>query len=317
MDEIQSSTLDKTQYFHVGTLKFCLMSLCTLGIYNIYWSYKNWSFVKQRDGSDILPFWRGIFAPLWYFSLLTDISEHSNSKINFSGVVKGVLVTVYFLLNALWRLPDPYWLFGCLAFIPILPAVIAIDNLNGSQLIQGQSRSHSIGNFATYLIGGACLTFLVLSSFNYFPSTTVVDGSRLSESDLVFLKEEGLIEDNERILYFYSNGILSIKDDGQFISDGYVVSYYRNPEDGELYGGNVAYENIEDVSVEWSSSFLDDTIVRVTDIDNNEFELWVSSEAERDKIFVDELMMRWKTARGNVVRKPNQSIQADQPSAGL
>jgi len=61
-----------------------------------------------------------------------------------------------------------------------------------------------------------------------------------------------LINDDEQILYFYSDGWFSIKDDGQFISDRYVVSYYNNPEDGELYGGYAAYEEIEELSVEWS-----------------------------------------------------------------
>lgn len=299
MDEIHSGTLDKPQYFHVGKLKFCLMSLCTFGIYEIYWSYKNWCFVKERDGSDLLPFWRSIFAPLWYYSLLGNLSEHSNSRVNFSGVWRGILAAAYFLLGALWKLPEPYWLVCYLSFIPILPAVTAIENLNGPQLIQEERSSHSIGNFAVYLIGGALFALLVLSSFNYLPSSEVVGGSRMSKNHLMFLAEEGLIDDNERILYFYSNGIISIKDDGQFISDGYVVSYFRNPEDGKLYGGNSAYGDIEDVSVEWSNSFLDNTVVRVTDIDNNEFELWLSSAAERDKLFVDELMRRWKNARSS------------------
>ena len=32
------------------------------GIYNIYWSYKNWQRIKSRSREDISPFWRAFFA---------------------------------------------------------------------------------------------------------------------------------------------------------------------------------------------------------------------------------------------------------------
>jgi len=295
MDNIQHPGPDQPQYFQVSSLKFILMSACSFGLYEIYWTYKNWQFIKQRDQSKIWPFWRAVFAPIWYYSLLDDLAKHSGSESISSGTVKASLAVMYFLLSAAWKLPDPYWLIMYLTVIPVLPAVRVITRLNSSRSIRQRSASHSVANFATYFLGGPIFIFLVLSSINYLPSTMVTDGSLLWNKDYNFLKAEGLLGQGDRILYFYSSGLLSIQDDGQFITETNVISYYRDLEDSELYVGKLLYEEIEDVSVVWAETFLDDTVVTITDFDENQFELWISSESGGDKIFVDELMKRWKS----------------------
>lgn len=47
--------------FPVSPLKLVVMSTVTLGIYEIYWFYKNWKLVKQQTDRDIMPFWRAFF----------------------------------------------------------------------------------------------------------------------------------------------------------------------------------------------------------------------------------------------------------------
>lgn len=308
MEETTSDTVSEPQYFQVDKLKFCLMSICTFGLYEIYWSYRNWRFVKERDESEISVFWRTAFAALWYHALLRDISENSNSRVHFSGVAKVVWAGAYLIISAQWNQIDPYWLVSFLTFIPILPAIGAIEALNGPAQPSPRRNTHSAGNFAIYLFGGALFLETVLSSFNYIPSTQVVDGSRLWTHDVAFLVEEGLIEEDERILYFYSDGYLSIEDDGQLISEDYVVSYSRDPSNGELIGLRASYAEIMDVSVAWSESFFDITVITVTLDNSDEYELWLSAEEERDKVFVDELTKRWKAARDAYPPGPDELI---------
>lgn len=38
----------KAQPFVTSTTKFIAMSLCTFGVYELYWSYKNWRYVKDH-----------------------------------------------------------------------------------------------------------------------------------------------------------------------------------------------------------------------------------------------------------------------------
>jgi len=46
-------SLPVVAYHHVAPLKFAILSVATLGVYELFWFYKNWKFVRQRDQSRI------------------------------------------------------------------------------------------------------------------------------------------------------------------------------------------------------------------------------------------------------------------------
>jgi len=50
-DEVTSTA--SLKFFTTSTLKFVVMSICTFGLYELYWFYKNWVQVKARDGTSI------------------------------------------------------------------------------------------------------------------------------------------------------------------------------------------------------------------------------------------------------------------------
>lgn len=52
--------------------KFILLSFTTYGLYELFWFYKNWKFLKEKDKLSISPFWRTVFAPIF----ATSITEH-------------------------------------------------------------------------------------------------------------------------------------------------------------------------------------------------------------------------------------------------
>lgn len=283
------------KYFPVSLLKFSLMSICTLGLYQIYWSYKNWRFIKDRDRSKISPVWRSFFHPLWYFSLLKDIDGDGGSGVIGSDFYKALLAVILIVLSALWRLPDPYWLVSAFTFVLMLPAVSAISEINRAGSNQAAKSSHRPLNFVAYLIGGSVVLFAVFSSIGFFPSTMVMPGSALWERDLQYLRTQEILGKGEEILFFYSLGVWSIREDGQFISNEYVTSYQIDTEDDSLYTFFSAYEDIEEIDVQWSDSWLEDTVVTITDSDGNEFGVWISAESGGDKKFVKEMKRLWKS----------------------
>ena len=129
-----NSTIKSQGYFIVGVTKFVLMDLCTFGIYERYWMYKNWKYIKAREQSDIMPFWRTVFAPLWLFSLGSKIQKDCNEfsvESEFDYIIIGIF---YLILSNLWRLPDPYWLICFLSFFPLLSlqsAAFKVNQLRG------------------------------------------------------------------------------------------------------------------------------------------------------------------------------------------
>jgi hypothetical protein len=153
-------------YFTVGAVKFSLMSLTTFGVYELYWFYRNWRIIRDRDQSQISPFWRAFFAPLWTFSMGSHFTEEAKDK-NLSLTLPVVALGVtYLLMSALWRLPDPYWLVSFLTFIPLLPFDFAARRLNG----EGQLADPTFGRFSSWniawlIVGSILLVLGIVGTF--------------------------------------------------------------------------------------------------------------------------------------------------------
>ena len=67
-------------FFPVPTHKFVVLSICTLGIYELYWAYKNWQRIRLASGETLDPFWRAFFAPFWGFSLFRRVRDRVTSE---------------------------------------------------------------------------------------------------------------------------------------------------------------------------------------------------------------------------------------------
>ena len=286
----EGQNLAQPAYYWVSPIKFSLMSIVTFTIYDIYWGYKCWKYVKSRDpASHYWPFLTALFLPLSFYWLATDISRNEIEKPLSSRTYRIFLASSLFVINfSAWSLTQYWFIALFLFFIPILPAVSAIDRINNNRSTVSQ-RIHKWYHYALYAIVLPLLTVTILGEINYLPSTAVVEGTKLWNKDIEYLQRENILAEEEQILFFYSGGIFSISDDGQFLSQAYVTSYERDPEDDTLYVGYIAYEDIENVDVTWSESFLEDTVVTVTNQEDEDLILYLSAEGGGDHAFVDEL----------------------------
>ena len=67
-------------YFGVPMAYLTALCLLTLGIYQIYWFYKNWAAVKKAKGiRGIYPFWRALFSALFCWSLFKRIRNEAGT----------------------------------------------------------------------------------------------------------------------------------------------------------------------------------------------------------------------------------------------
>lgn len=280
------------QYFPVSRLKFICMAVLTFGIYEIYWFYRNWAFVRDRDRVRIRPFWRAVCGPLWLQALIGDINERSGADVITKGQAVGLFLA-YIVLSCLWPLPDPYWLVSSLSFLPLLPVVSQIAFLNREcpRALRENSR-WGPRNWALTATAGPLVLFVLISTLNVIPSTQVVSGSKMWQRDVEFLRGTGLLEDNEEILYFYSQDRFDMKKDGNLLTDRKAVSYWKDSETDELLAEVARYEEIESVDTAYPESLLDDTVITVNRYDGSSFILVVSAEDGRDRLFVDELQSR-------------------------
>ena len=174
-----SSNQPVARYFPVAPAKFVVLSLLTFGIYDIYWFYKNWHYVRERDDSSIWPVWRALFGPLWCYFLIRDVrtnhAEKSESLIAFGAL----LAIAYLLLIATRGLPDPFWVSSFLAFVVLFPIVLAIKRVNGPTATYQRNSRFRVRHFVLVPIATPLFVLAAAPPFNLTPHSTIVDGSRV------------------------------------------------------------------------------------------------------------------------------------------
>lgn len=73
----QEKTTKSHALYIVSPTKFSLLFLSTLGIYELYWQYRNWHGLKQNRGLNVIPALRALFSLFFFGSLL----KHANNEL--------------------------------------------------------------------------------------------------------------------------------------------------------------------------------------------------------------------------------------------
>ena len=135
------SEWQKDQLFYpVALPKFIILSAVSIGIYNYFWAYKNWRWIRDIDNEHNTPIIRGWFMPFTNFALLPQLTSRDDSNEGYSWygpAIGGLIALVFFGLKIGAHIGDridsaPLWLsgLGLLAFIVLIPAVMQINRLN-------------------------------------------------------------------------------------------------------------------------------------------------------------------------------------------
>ena len=113
-------SLQNPVFFSISAGKLAILSICSFGIYEIYWFYKNWRLERKRTHEAIMPFWRALFGVLFCYSLFRRIRDYAITIKLVPNFNAGWRAAFFILLSILWRLPDPFWLISTLTFLPLL-----------------------------------------------------------------------------------------------------------------------------------------------------------------------------------------------------
>ncbi len=282
-------------FFHVATWKFIVLSIVTFGIYELYWFYQNWRFIQERDRSAIRPFWRMVFSPIWCFSLCKDVNAHGGSIS--TGAAIGVAAG-YFIISAFARLPDPWWLTGLLSFLPLLLVVAQINALNQARGARAEYHSRfKAAHVAISVFGALLLGMVIYSAFAGLPATLVMTGDQIPAKDVQFLHQKKIVSDQEQILFFYSAGVFSVKEDGSLLTDQRVISYTQVPETEDILAKSARFADIEDIRIERARSSFEDTKLTIVTQNGPEFDLVLPYDGKGDELFVSKLMTLWQAAK--------------------
>ena len=158
-----------------------------------------------------------------------------------------------------------------------------------------------MGVLSALLCALAALVFLLFAAFGvalelgYFPDTAAVAGEDLPDRVVAMLREEGVLEPEEQVLYYDSGGLLDYMEDGNLCTDRRVISYWT--EEGELYVEAAAYADIVDLEVEPAEGWMFDATFRVELANGDEITLFVAGEDDGDAAFEAALRRAWGRGR--------------------
>lgn len=165
------------EYFSIPPKRLALFSILTLGVYEIYWFYKNWQAVKKFERQKISPLGRAFFVVFYCNSLFKKILKSAKSHGYQGSYSPGWLATVYILLlfvgNGLSKVESSdvglnlVWLVVAISsFIPLLFVQKAI-NFNNEK-IKGDAdlkRGFSGGEVILIIVGLIWFFFTLWGSF--------------------------------------------------------------------------------------------------------------------------------------------------------
>ncbi|MEO0825917.1 MAG: hypothetical protein AAFY67_09675 [Cyanobacteria bacterium J06642_9] len=96
----QQDQSNEPLFLHISSTRLIFLSIASFGAYEAYWIYKNWQYIKKRDGLSIRPFWRGFFGVLFCHSLLRRIYGDQEARsikqptFSASGLATGWIILV-------------------------------------------------------------------------------------------------------------------------------------------------------------------------------------------------------------------------------
>ncbi len=130
----------------------------------------------------------------------------------------------------------------------------------------------------------------VLIETGVFPYSQVVAGDKLPEHQIQTLVEHAILDKDDEIEFFYSEGVYSVALGGQFLTPSKLVIYEEL--DGELSVFDIPCPQIDSVELVVQGGFFEDSLYRVNGKPNSDwthFFLYLSVENGGDQLFIDRL----------------------------
>jgi transglutaminase-like putative cysteine protease len=290
----------ETIYFPVALPKFALMWICTFGTYGFYWFYRNWLYVKRRDGSSIMPALRALFCPFWYYplyaELLRDNARRDPGRRHLPPAPAGIALALAFCVLVIGPALAGYAILsivaGMLLALP-LANYIHFANRDTPAALRHNSRLR-LAHAALFVLCAPPALFLLGAETGFLPGARVVAGDTLMNHNLKFLQRRGVIHPGDEIRYFYSDALLNFRTDGNGFSDRHVFAYWQ--DDGQFFLESANFDEIRDIKVVWGH-WNSDTVIEVIRRDGSRFALYAAAFGGLDKPFVEALLERWRQQR--------------------
>jgi hypothetical protein len=152
-------------WWPVGTTKFVVMTLGTLGIYHLYWIYGNWRLMRARERAPLSPMWRTFFAFVTVYRMFERGAESAAAagvRVRWSPVG---LAVAYFVANLALVVGIPPWLAGPVLLLAVLPVQMTMARVNAVVAPDAPRNDRITPTDLALLAGGAALTAMLYTEW--------------------------------------------------------------------------------------------------------------------------------------------------------
>jgi hypothetical protein len=175
--ELQRATSTAPIYFPVSLAKLAIMSIVTFGMYQPFWLFSQWYYIREREHRDLSLILRVFFAIFFCYPLFRRIRNTAQSEGIAPSFVAGPLAAGWVLFT-LFRLgPSPFDLlfsvFSVLFLLPLQRTVNAINEAADPE--HGRNDRFTGWNKAAIVIGGLLWLCLLVAVF-FLPPEPVMQG---------------------------------------------------------------------------------------------------------------------------------------------
>ena len=87
-------------FLHIGIANLFLMELLSGGFFQVYWCYRNWRYLRDRDREPMTPFWRACLNVFWMHALFRRIRRDQQLGSTWPPAFPATLLaTIWVALN--------------------------------------------------------------------------------------------------------------------------------------------------------------------------------------------------------------------------
>ena len=154
-------------YFPVSLTKLFVLSVCTLGLYELYWFFKNWQLVAVRTGAGryVTPAIQVVLAFFFCFPFFKRVAEVSR-EVDAPLRRPGWLAISWVLLHLAGRIQGPFWIISLGSVVPLLVVQTSVNEINSAFSPTAWRNSRfSVWNVLTCVLGAAVLIFALVNTF--------------------------------------------------------------------------------------------------------------------------------------------------------
>ncbi|MEY4561160.1 MAG: hypothetical protein RLZZ618_437, partial [Pseudomonadota bacterium] len=153
-------------FFAVSVAKLVVLSMCTMGMYQVYWFYKNWEHIRLRDQPGIWSFPRAFFGVIFCYSCFSHIRKYGLKTGVTPALPAGVLAVAWILTTFVWKLPDPFWLLGFASVLWVVPVQTYVNQINTAVAPEHDPNRRFTGwNWFGVVVGGGLLVLMLIGTF--------------------------------------------------------------------------------------------------------------------------------------------------------